>query len=397
MDTSQKLRIVAASAKFDICGSDAARSMQLANMDPHRFIYRATLPGGGCMSLFKVLLTNVCTNDCAYCVNQVGRDRPRAYFQPHELANLFMELHRKRLVRGLFLSSGVAGSPSRTMQEMIDTVEILRQRHEFKGYVHLKIMPGAGYDCVEAACRVANRVSINVEAPTAHHLARLSSRKNLYDGIVERMRWAKQVMSTQEGLVPSGQTTQFVVGAAGETDRDILRTTGALYREIGLRRVYFSAFQPVVDSPLEGLQPTPPMREHRLYQAEWLLRVYGFSSQELDLALSNNGDLSLAKDPKMMIARRQPWLFPVDVNRAGYEELLRVPGIGPISAGRIVEARTEYSISSLDQLKKMGVVTKRAGAFVWFRGTSAHERQMCFLQELDDKPGEVPSLAGVLR
>jgi putative DNA modification/repair radical SAM protein len=397
MDVSQKLQIVAASAKFDICGYDPARSMQQANRDPHRFIYRATLPGGGCISLFKVLLTNVCTNDCAYCVNQVGRDRPRAYFQPHELANLFMELHRKRLVRGLFLSSGVAGSPSRTMQEMVDTVEILRQRHDFTGYVHLKIMPGAGYDCVEAACKVANRVSINIEVPTAHHLARLSSRKDLYDGIVERMRWAKQVMSANEGLVPSGQTTQFVVGAAGETDRDILRTTGALYREIGLRRVYFSAFQPVIDSPLEGLRATPPMREHRLYQADWLLRVYGFSSHELDLALSEKGDLSLVKDPKMMIAKRQPWLFPVDVNRAAYEELLRVPGIGPISAGRIVKARTEHSIFSLEQLKKMGVVTKRAGSFIWFRGASAHEKQMCFLQGLDDEPDEVPSLAGVLR
>ena len=397
MDVAQKLQIVAASARFDICGYDAARSMQLANTDPHRFIYRSTLPGGGCTSLFKVLLTNVCTNDCAYCVNQVGRDRPRAYFQPHELASLFMELHRKRLVRGLFLSSGVAGSPSRTMQEMVDTVEILRKRHEYTGYVHLKMMPGAGYDCVEAACKVANRVSINIEAPTAHHLARLSSRKDLYDGIVERMRWAKQVMSANEALVPSGQTTQFVVGAAGETDREILRTTGALYREIGLRRVYFSAFQPVIDSPLEGLRATPPMREHRLYQADWLLRVYGFSSNELDLALGDKGDLSLAKDPKMMIARRQPWLFPVDVNRAGYEELLRVPGIGPISARRIVEARAEHSIFALVQLKKMGVVTKRAGSFIWFRGASAHERQMCFLQELDDEPDEMPSLAGALR
>ncbi len=397
MDVNRKLQIVAASARFDICGYDAARSMQLAGRDPHRFIYRSTLPGGGCANLFKVLLTNVCTNDCAYCVNQVGRDRPRAYFQPHELAGLFMDLYRKRLVRGLFLSSGVAGSPSRTMQEMIDTVEILRRRHEYKGYVHLKIMPGSGFDCVEAACRVANRVSINMEAPTAHHLARLSSKKDLYNGIVERMRWAKQVMSANEGLVPSGQTTQFVVGAAGETDRDILQTTGALHREIGLRRVYFSAFRPIGDSPLQGLPPTPPMREHRLYQAEWLLRVYGFSSHELDLALGGKGELSLAKDPKMVIAKRQPWLFPVDINKAGYEELLRVPGIGPISAKRIVEARAEHSISSLQQLKKMGVVVKRAGAFIWLRGASAHERQMCFLQELDDEPEELPSLAGVLR
>ncbi len=397
MDASRKLQIVAAAARFDICGYDAARSVRAAPPDPHRFIYRAALPGGGCISLFKVLLTNACINDCAYCVNQVGRDRPRAGFQPHEMASLFMELQRKRLVRGLFLSSGIAGSPSRTMQEMVDTVDILRQRHEFKGYVHLKIMPGASQDCVEAACRVANRVSINMEAPTAHHLARLSSRKNLYDGIVERMRWAKQVMSANEGLVLSGQTTQFVVGAAGETDQDILRTTGALYREIGLRRVYFSAFHPVADSPLEGLSATPPMREHRLYQADWLLRVYGFSSQELDLALGDKGQLSLVKDPKLLIARRQPWLFPVDINRAGYEELLRVPGIGPVSAGRIVEARRDHSIFSLPQLGKMGVVTKRAGAFIWFKGASAHERQLCFLPELEDEPEEVPSLAAALR
>ncbi len=349
------------------------------------------------MSLFKVLLTNVCTNDCAYCVNQVGRDHPRAAFAPQELAGLFMELHRKKLVRGLFLSSGIAGSPSRTMQDMVDTVEILRQRHEFKGYVHLKIMPGASQDCVEAACRVANRVSINMEAPTSHHLARLSSRKDLYEGIVERMRWAKQVMSGNEGLVRSGQTTQFVVGAAGETDRDILRTTGALYREIGLRRVYFSAFQPVADSPLEGRSPTPPMREHRLYQADWLLRVYGFSSYDLELALGDRDQLSLVRDPKLVIARRQPWLFPVDVNRAAFEDLLRVPGIGPLSASRIVEARRNHSISSLAQLAKMGVVTKRAGRFIWLKGTSAHERQMCFLPQLDEEPGEAPSLSAAVR
>lgn len=397
MDTSRKLQIVAAAARFDVCGLEASRGASPAAADPHRFIYRAALPGGGCMSLLKVLQTSVCTNDCAYCVNRAGRDRPRASFQPHELAGLFMELHRKRLVRGLFLSSGVAGSPSRTMQEMVDTVEILRRRHEFAGYVHLKIMPGASQDCVEAACRVANRVSINMEAPTARHLARLSSRKDLYEGIVERMRWAKRAMSASDGLVPSGQTTQFVVGAAGETDRDILRTTGALYREIGLRRVYFSAFRPVADSPLEGQSPTPPMREHRLYQADWLLRVYGFSSPEVELAMGEGGQLSLARDPKATIARRQPWLFPVDINRAGYEELLRVPGIGPVSAARIVETRRGHSIFSLLQLARMGVATKRAGRFIWFAGASAHERQMCFLPEIDDGPGEAPSLAAALR
>ena len=233
-------------------------------------------------------------------------------------------------------------------------------------------------------------------APPARHLARLSSGKDLYNGIVERMRWAKAAMSAGRGLVPSGQTTQFVVGAAGETDRDILRTTGALYREIGLRRVYFSAFQPVADSPLEGLEPTPPLREHRLYQVDWLLREYGFSPQEVELALGQGGQLSLAGDPKLVIARRQPWLFPVDVNRAGYRELLRVPGIGPVSAARIVEARRGHSIFSLQQLVKMGVVARRAGPFIWFRGASAHERQLCFLPEIDGRPAEAPSLAAAL-
>lgn len=395
MDTSRKLQIVSAAARFDVCGLEAGRRAPAA--DPRRFIFRAALPGGGCISLFKVLLTNVCANDCAYCVNQAGRDHPRAGFRPHELAGLFMELHRKRLVRGLFLSSGIAGSPSRTMEEMVDTVEILRQRHQFAGYVHLKIMPGAGRDCVEAACRVANRVSINMEAPTAHHLARLSSRKDLYDGIVERMRWAKQAMSGGQGLVPSGQTTQFVVGAAGETDRDILRTTGALYREIGLRRVYFSAFHPIADSPLEGRSPTPPMRQHRLYQADWLLRIYGFSPPELELALGDQGQLSLVKDPKLVIARRQPWLFPVDISRAGREDLVRVPGIGPVSASRIVEARRDHAISSLAELARMGVATRRAGPFIWLAGASAHEKQMCFLPLIDEEPRETPSLAAAMR
>jgi predicted DNA-binding helix-hairpin-helix protein len=211
------------------------------------------------------------------------------------------------------------------------------------------------------------------------------------------MRWVKQIAARNEGALRSGQTTQFVVGAAGETDRDILRTTVALYREVELRRAYFSAFQPIEDSPLEGREATPPLREHRLYQADWLLRIYGFSPAEVEMALGTGGDLSLTRDPKLTIARKQPWLFPVDVNRASREELLRVPGIGPVSAGRIVEARREHSISAVWQLKKMGVVAGRATPFIWFQGILPTERQMCFLPELDDQPDQAePSLARVL-
>ena len=398
MDTERKLSLLAAAAKYDVCGYSGLRDARREATSPVRFIYKAALPNGRTACLFKVLLTSVCTNDCLYCVNQVGRDVPRTWFQPEELAQVFMELHRRRMVQGLFLSSGIAGSASKTMESMIKTVEILRERHDFNGYIHLKVLPGASFDYVEQACKIANRVSVNIEAPTERHLARLSSKKAIYNDIVERMRWMKEIMDANEGIAPSGQTTQFVVGASGETDRDILRTTSALYREVDLRRAYFSAFQPVSRSPLEGVPAAPPMRQHRLYQADWLLRIYRFSPHEVELALGTDQNLTLKRDPKMMIALRQPWLFPVDVNTASYEELLRVPGIGPISAGRIVEARRDFSITSLEHLRKMGAVTKRAVSYVRYASMLEEEKQACFLPQLDDEAAdETPTLARAVR
>ncbi len=393
MDTTGKLDILAAAAEFDVCGYSGVRRTDSSAM---RFIYRAALPNGGTVCLFKILLTNVCVNDCAYCVNQVGRDVPRRSFQPDELARLFMELYQKRLVHGLFLSSGIGTDASRTMESMVKTVEILRQRYAFTGYIHLKILPGANFDCIEEGCRLANRVSVNMEAPTAQHLARLSRCKDLQSGIIERMRWVKQFKTRNEDLLPSGQTTQFVVGAAGETDRDILHTTEALYNELDLRKVYYSAFQPVSQSRLQMLRPTPPMREHRLYQADWLLREYRFPPQEVELALDRNGRLSLSKDPKLVIALKEPWLFPVDINRASYEELLRVPGIGPISAERIVEARREHSVYSIEQLKKMRVLIKQAVPFIGFESMLPEEKQLSFLPRLDEDMEQPElTLAGV--
>ncbi len=393
MEIEDKLETLSAAARFDVCGYSGSPP---AEQSPLRFIYRAVLPGGGCVSLFKVLLTNVCTNDCAYCANRVGRDCPRATFQPEELARIFIQLYERRLVQGLFLSSGIAGNASRTMEKMITTVEILRQRYGFKGYIHLKILPGASFDCVEAGCRLASRVSVNIEAPTAHHLARLSSKKNIYQGIIEPMRWVKKIIASNEMLVPAGQTTQFVVGAADETDRHLLETTEALYRELGLRRVYFSAFKPVSGTPLEDHLPTSPTREHRLYQTDRLLRSYGFSLQEVELALNDEGNLSLKRDPKIVIAQKQPWLFPVDVNKASYEELLRVPGIGPVSARRIVDARREHRINSMGQLRKMRVVVRRAAPYIWFKGMLDWEKQMSFLPQLEDAV-PLPELAEVVR
>jgi putative DNA modification/repair radical SAM protein len=388
MSVDSKLTTLASAARFDICGCSADMRSE-TNIDPTRFIYRAALPDGGCRSLFKVLLTNVCVNDCAYCVNQSRLDIPRMAFKPDELARLFMELCQKKMVQGIFLSSGIAGNPAGTMTRMIETIEILRHRYQFKDYVHLKLLPGAGEDCVEAACRLATRVSVNIEAPTAQHLGRLSSKKNIYDGILEPMRWVKQLKARSAGLVPAGQTTQFVVGAAGERDRDILNTTEALYREVELRRVYFSAYKPVGDPRLEGVNAASPWREHRLYQADWLLRIYKFTPGEVALALDSYGNLSLKKNPKQVIAQKQPWLFPIDINKAGYDELLRIPGIGPVSARRITQMRRIHDISGVDQFKKLHVRYREAMPYIWFKGMMEWEKQLCLTPLFEEQAESV--------
>ena len=381
MDVRDKVRELAASARFDACGFEGPPTWQPPK---EAYVFRAARPNGGFTCLLKVLLTNVCVNDCAYCANRVGRDCPRSAFKPDELARVFTQMHQRGLVQGLFLSSGIAGNANRSMSAMVDTVEIIRRRYRFNGYIHLKILPGATFDVVEAGCRLATRISVNMEAPTAGHLARLSARKDILQGIIEPMHWVKRIVGEHETLVPAGQTTQFVVGAAGESDGDLLKASANLYKDIGLRRVYFSAFKPVDDTPLEGHEATPPTREHRLYQADWLLRVYGFSADEVELALSEDGRYSLAEDPKATIAARQPWRYPLDVNKASYEELLRVPGIGPTSAQRIVDVRKEHSIDSLAQLRKMRVGTGRAAGYIWFKGMLREERQLSFLPQLEE-------------
>jgi predicted DNA-binding helix-hairpin-helix protein len=301
-----KLNTLVAAAQFDVCGCGGTGA---TTGSPLRFIHRAALPGGGSISLFKVLLTNICINDCAYCVNQIGRDIPRCSFQSEELAKLFMELHTKRLVQGLFLSSGIGQDASRTMEAMIKVVEILRQRYRFRGYIHLKILPGASFDCIEAGCKLASRVSVNIEAPTVHHLARLSRKKDLHHGILERMNWVKQLVSKDENLVPSGQTTQFVVGAAGETDRDILRATKALYSDMGLRRVYFSAFRPITNSPWRHFHP------HRPYENTGSIKPTGYSEFMVFLSLRRNWFWAkmiiflLGRTPSLLSRRNNPGFF----------------------------------------------------------------------------------------
>jgi len=391
MSADEKLRALASAARFDVCGSGAGADKP-ENL-PVNFIHHAALPDGGCASLFKVLMTNTCVNDCAYCVCAASRDVRRTEFKPEELARTFTELNRRRIAQGLFLSSGVAGNPDCAMESMVKTIEILRSRYRFQGYIHAKMLPGASSDRIEAVCRLASRVSINVEAPNSERLRRLSSKKNLLEGILGPMHQARDFAKKHSSLIPAGQTTQFVVGAAGEKDVEILDTSASLYKEIGLRRIYFSAYRPIGDPRLEGVNAASPWRQHRLYQADWLMRVYGFPHAEVSLALDRLGNLPLKSNPKLSIARAQPWLFPVDLNRASYEDLLRVPGIGPLSAKRITEMRKIHDIGSVDQLKKLHVRYREAMPFVWFKGMLDFEKQLCFIPELEIESEPLPSLA----
>ena len=367
MDTFEKVEILGHSAQYDLCGeacgTDAARKKD----DLGRWIYPAVLPDGRRVAMLKVLLSNACQKDCYYCANRASRDFRRVSFAPEELARAFDQMHRKGLVKGLFLSSGVCGNAGRAMDRMIATVELVRKRYAFPGYVHLKILPGASLAHVERAVQLATRVSVNLEAPNAERLARIAPRKDFAANLLQPMYWAKGLIEASGGrLVSAGQTTQFVVGAADESDREIVMTTARLYKEIGLARAYFSAFQPVADTPLEGHPPTLPLREHRLYQSDWLLRQYDFTFE--DLIFDETGNLPLEADPKMMWAKAHPGRFPIEVNRASREELLRVPGLGPRSVARILRLRRQGTFRTLTSLKKIGAVASRAAPFILLDG-----------------------------
>lgn len=363
MDILEKAKILGESAKYDICLSSCVGGGRAKDpKDPaNKWIYPASLPDGKITFLLKILLSNECENDCQYCINRCGRNIQRINFEPEELVKLFLDLYHKRQVHGLFLSSGIAWGVNQTMEKMIKVVEIIRERYKFKGYVHLKILPGAKFSYVERATQLANRVSLNLEAPTQKGLSKISH-KDIKDDIYQRMKWIDKI--TQEENLKCSQSTQFVVGASDESDYEILKTTDWLYHHLKLARTYFSAFQPVKDTPLESHPPTKLMREHRLYQADFLMRRYGFEFNEIKF--DKDGNLPLNLDPKMVLALTNMDKFPMEINKASKNELLRVPGIGPISASRIVKSKDRFH--SLEELKRVGVVTKRAASFILIDG-----------------------------
>lgn len=366
----EKFALLGAEARFDLCGS-CFRGESRIRHPRGGWIYPIALPDGRRIPVLKILLSNECVHNCLYCANRAERPSPRATLAAEELARLFMDLYRRGLVQGLFLSSAVFHKPSKAMAEMIKVVEILRFSYRFPGYIHLKVLPEVGFDFVEEAARLATRISVNLEAPSSGFLQRIAPEKD-FSRILEKFSWFKKLQD--EGVLRGGFTTQFVVGAAGERDRDILKVTTTLYRDFRAQRVYYSAFQPILGTPLEDVPPVSTWREHRLYQADFLLRRYGFSYEEIPFG--DDGNLPLAKDPKTVWALRHPEYFPVEVHQAPYEVLIRVPGIGPETAKRILRLRREGVSITPEGLRRINPSAARALPFLLFRGrrvVSSHQ------------------------
>lgn len=329
-----------------------------------RWIYPASLPGGRIAPILKLLMENACIGSCAYCAHSQGGNYEIVSITPDELSRIFMELFQKKLVLGLFLSSTISSTPNRTMEKIIKTAEIIRNRYKFSGYIHLKIMPGSDSSYVEEAVRLADRISLNLEAPTPERLSMIASQKDFIQDIIKPMKIVKNLILEGKGCAKN-QTTQFVVGAADESDYEILKITDWLYKKINLHRAYFSAFRPIKDTPLQNHPPTTPIREYRLYQADFLLRKYGFSLS--DIILEKDGNLPLQYDPKTAWVLNHPEKFPMEINKASYHELIKIPGIGPISARSIVTIRTKQKFHSHEELKAIGIL-KKAIPFLLING-----------------------------
>lgn len=403
----QKLEVLADAAKYDVSCTSGGVNRQKQGAFGNctaQGICHSFSSDGRCISLLKLLLTNVCSYNCAYCINRVCNDIPRASFTPHEVAELTMAFYKRNYIEGLFLSSAIPKNPDHTMEQLIRTVWILRYEYGFYGYIHAKTIPGASPESILELGHLADRISVNIEMPSESSLNVWAPQKSKM-GILQPMKYishrlrerslllsetkTKGIYETKGGNVvpwkdaahfaPAGQSTQMIIGASPENDRTILSLTQGLYRQYGLKRVFYSAYLPVNETPKEGELPPPPLlREHRLYQADWLLRFYGFEAEEL--FTDSQPDLDLSLDPKCAWALRHPEQFPVEVNRADQRTLLRVPGIGVTGANRILAAR-KYGSVTFDGLKRMGIVLKRAKYFILCNGKT--------MERMTDCPGQI--------
>jgi predicted DNA-binding helix-hairpin-helix protein len=334
-------------------------------------ITQAVMPGGKSIALLKTMLTSACERNCYYCPFRAGRNYRRATFKSEEMARTFMDMYRAGLVEGLFLSSGIIRGGVVTQDKLIATADILRNKLGFRGYVHLKVMPGAEREQVKRSMQLASRVSVNLEAPNTKRLRLLAPKKAFIEELLEPLKWMEEIRRQQPAYQSwngrwASSATQFVVGAVGESDLELLTTAAFLYNQAGLSRTYFSRFKPVPDTPLENQAPENPWREHRLYQASYLLRDYGFDLEEMPF--DQEGDLPLEDDPKMAWAYQNLSQSPVEVNLADRKELLRVPGIGHKGVQAILSNRRHTKLRDLRDLKRVGVNPARPAPFVLLDG-----------------------------
>jgi putative DNA modification/repair radical SAM protein len=368
----RKLEILADAAKYDAsCASSAAPKRDstkggLGSTDGAGICHAHT-PDGRCVSLLKILLTNACVHDCAYCINRASSNVRRAAFRPEEVVALVLDFYRRNCIEGLFLSSGIIRSPDHTMEQIVRVARLLREEHGFRGYIHLKTIPDASPELLAEAGRYADRLSINVELPREESLKRLAPEKSLASIRASMGRVAARIQEAKDRgaprFAPAGQSTQMIVGADGADDRAILAASDALYRDHGLKRVYYSAFSPIPDGHAAlPLKPAPLRREERLYQSDWLLRFYGFAVDEI-VPAGAGAMLDLDADPKLAWALRNRHLFPVDLNRAPREMLLRVPGLGLRNVERLLSARRHAAIR-LEDLARLRLPMRRLRPFV---------------------------------
>ena len=334
-------------------------------------ITSASLPNGKHIQLLKTLLTSACERNCFYCAFRSGREFHRCTLKPHEMALSFMSLHQAGIVDGIFLSSGIIGGGIKTQDNLIGTAEILRKKYSFQGYIHLKIMPGADKSQIIRSMELADRLSTNLEAPSQGYLEKLAPKKVFQEELLNALLTIEEIRRNNPPYQgwrhrwPS-TTTQFVVGPAGERDLDLLQRTSDLFKSAHLHRIYFMAFKPVQDTPFENLTPTSPMRQQRLYQASFLLRDYSYTIE--DLSFDKNGNLFIDKDPKSTWAQINLSEHPIEINRADFQELLRIPGIGQTNAKKIIRLRRIHYLREISELKKAGIDPKRMLPYILLDG-----------------------------
>lgn len=373
MIDAERLRILTESAKYDVsCSSSGSKRQNraggLGNASIGGICHSFT-PDGRCISLLKILMSNDCVFDCEYCLNRRSADIPRASATPDEICELVVEFYRRNYIEGLFLSSAVCGSPDKTMELLCETLSKLRRVYNFNGYIHVKGIPHADEALTMRAARLADRMSYNIELPSEKSLKLLAPQKTR-NSLIMPMRYLRDSIEYEKQnkmkrrVLPAGQTTQMIIGASPETDGQILKLTEALYRNMSLKRVYYSSYIPVVQSKKLPTVGAGLLREHRLYQADWLIRYYGFDVDEI---CGESENLSSEYDPKCAWALRNMHLFPVEINKAPLHVLLRVPGIGAKSAYKIIEAR-KFAALDFDNLAKMRIVLKRAKHFITCKG-----------------------------